>query len=210
MFIWCSLILKVNQIVQKMAKNSKNKKGNGKKADEEFLGEFSPEGLNESANLIDVSNSRSSSNVTDVSVSDCDSLLTTPKSSEKKENGKNKSVSPKRRNSPRKIGRVNYEAMHEGDQRIVQGKSLTKKNPKVVQFEEDGNLIKMTAEGMDTEFMSDDEKREESEDSEFEGECETVVEVPREMKVTFFNNNSSMVTVRRTGTMSDSEGSKRQ
>ena len=114
--------------------------------------------------------------------------------------------SPASRKSPRKKGKLNYQKLHSGkDQRLVveneEGKNLpgTVNKCQKVQFEEDGNLVEIEAEGMDTEFLSDEEEGllEDSEgvDSEEEvTEYETVVEIPEQSEVTevSMNNNVTM------------------
>ena len=53
--------------------------------------------------------------------------------------------------------RINYKQMHDGEQsrKVATGKAGKKVRSVVqkVHFEEDGNLIEMEAEGMDTEFL---------------------------------------------------------
>ena len=177
-----------------MAKGQKGKKRKDGKEDRKNIESNLSEDLNDSAVLNVMNESRSSSNEEN---SPSVTKLTLMKFKKIKGAG---SQSPKTRSSPRKKGKVNYKAMNEGDSCVVchrspgRTNSDKKKQVKTVQFEEEGNLAEMTTEGIDTEFMSDDNLEVLSSDSELEdGEYETVVEVPKEFE-TSFNNNATTTT----------------
>ena len=121
--------------------------------------------------------------------------VTTPISSPKMKKGKKKAITPKSRSSPQKKGKLNYKKLqskgfddeNEGIEETTRTRAVgssTKKN--VVQFEEDGNLIEMVTEGMDTDFLSD-EGQEEVDSSE-EGE------VFDEVNLESSKNNNATVT----------------
>ena len=191
-----------------MVRNSLNKKKKEKREEVKGKNDNFNSVANDSANLTDMSDARSRENSPDK----------VKKSDERKGKGKKKkdklNPSPGARKSPRKKGKLNYRSMHSGKDLCLVIENENEKEEDVsdnsnkcqkVQFEEDGNLIEMEAEGMDTEFLSDVEEGlledSEVEDSEEETQFETVVEVPEQFEVSESSMNNNATTSCNTGSV---------
>ena len=112
-----------------------------------------------------------------------------------------KKLTQKTRSSPRKKVKVKYKSLHEGNSDFedeeIELKKRCKKNGKkekkivCVQFEEDGNVIEMEAEEMDTDIMSGEENEN---GSSAEEELDSIIDESSHEDLGSKNNNASMVT----------------